>query len=67
MLEVSFGSRIFYQLFLIIEAGQFAWFTYHPNFDFIWNNSVGDYPRNIVKYFQVNSYFDHHILNTETL
>jgi len=43
----------FYKLLLIIEALQFIWYAFHPNFNFLWDSGVFDSFQDFIRYFQV--------------
>jgi len=57
LLQCQFSSSSLQNFLLLVEAGQFLWYAIHPDFPFLWQTSFAQYPRDIVKYLQVDALF----------
>jgi len=61
LLQCQLNSASLYNFLLLVEAGQFLWFAIHPDYNFLWQTSFSQYPRDIVKYLQVIFFKSSHI------
>jgi len=57
LLQCQLTSVSLFNLLLMIEAGQFLWYAIHPAYTFLWDSSFAQYPRDAVKYFQLDQFF----------